>query len=110
MGADASLLSGPHAVYLIGYPPAHWPQYPPYYAAPQGGFDEDSETAKPNKFTGRDPSNPCPFIVSCIMVFDSRPHKFATDHQQVSYAASYLSDIAMLWWQPSLFAYPEPLI
>jgi len=78
--------------------------------APQGGFDEDSETAKPNKFTGWDPSKLCPFIVSCIMVFNSRPHKFPTNCQCMLYAASYLSDISMLWWQPTLVMYPKPLI
>jgi len=26
----------------------------------------------------------------------------------VSYAASYLSDITMLWWQPILVTFPEP--
>jgi len=66
--------------------------------------------AKPDKFTGWDPSKLCPFIVCCIMAFDSRPHKFATDCQRVSYAASYLSDIAMLWWQPILVAFLEPSI
>ena len=33
-----------------------------------------------------------------------------TDCQQVSYAALYLSDIAMLWWQPILVTFPEPSI
>src|SRR5882672_9532958 len=44
------------------------------------------------------------------MVFDSQPHKFATDCQRVSYAASHLSDIAMLWWQPNLVLDPKPSI
>jgi len=44
------------------------------------------------------------------MAFDSWPRKFATDHQRVSYAASYLSNIAMLWWQPILVTFPEPSI
>src|SRR5882724_1485086 len=63
--------------------------------------------AKPDKFTGRDLSKLHLFVVSCIMAFNSRPHKFATDQQRVSYAASYLSDIAMLWWQRILVAFPE---
>ena len=63
--------------------------------------------AKPDKFTGWDPSKLHPFIVSCIMAFDSRPCKFATDRQRVSYAASYLSDIAMLWLQLILVTFPE---
>jgi len=66
--------------------------------------------AKPDKFTGQDPLKLHPFIVSCIMAFDSQPCKFVTDHQRVSYAASYLSNIAMLWWQPILVAFPEPSI
>src|SRR5467141_1091699 len=44
------------------------------------------------------------------MAFDSRPRKFATDRQRVSYAASHLSDLAMLWWQPNLVLEPEPSI
>jgi len=66
--------------------------------------------AKPDKFTGWDPSKLHPFIISCIMAFDSRPHKFVTNHQQVLYAASYLSGIAMIWWQPTLVTYPKLLI
>src|SRR5467141_376941 len=44
------------------------------------------------------------------MAFYSRPHKFATDRQRVSYAASHLLDIAMLWWQPNLVLDPKPSI
>src|SRR5882724_3049422 len=44
------------------------------------------------------------------MAFDSRPRKFATNCQRVSFAALYLSDITMLWWQPTLVTYPEPSI
>ena len=44
------------------------------------------------------------------MNFDSRPRKFATDRQRVTFAASYLLDIALLWWQPILLTYPEPAI
>src|SRR5882724_10517685 len=69
----------PAQPYPIGYPPGPWPPYQQYYAGPQGPSKEDSETAKPDKFTGQDPSKLCPFIVCCIMAFDSQPHKFATD-------------------------------
>src|SRR5882724_9590279 len=100
----------PAQPYPIGYPLGLWPPYQQYYAGPPGHGDEDSETTKPDKFTGQEPSKLCPFIVSCVMAFDSRPCKFATDCQQVSYAASYLSDIAILWWQPILVAFPEPSI
>src|SRR5882672_7862075 len=94
----------------VAYPPIPWPLYPqapwapylPYYPYQQGGNDEDSKTAQPDKFTGQDSSKLCPFIICCVMVFDSQPRKFVTDRQQVLYAASHLSDIAMLWWQPNL--------
>src|SRR5467141_5116841 len=92
------------------YPQAPWAPYPPYYPYQQNGNEEDSETARPDKFTGWDPSKLRPFIICCVMAFDSRPHKFTTDHQQVSYAASHLMDIAMLWWQPNLVLDPEPSI
>ena len=73
----------PAQPYPISYPPGPWPPYQQHYAGQYGHGDEDSETAKPNKFTGRDPSKLRPFVVSCIMAFDSRPRKFATDRQRV---------------------------
>src|SRR5882724_3071654 len=54
-----------------------------------------------------EPSKLHPFIASCVMAFDSWPCKFATDHQRVSYAVLYLSDIAMMWWQLILVTFPE---
>src|SRR5882672_12310426 len=100
------------------YAPAQWPLYPqapwapylPYYPYQQNGNEEDSETARPDKFTGWDPSKLCPFITCCVMAFDSQPRKFATDRQRVSYVALHLSDIAMLWWQPNLVLDPKPSI
>jgi hypothetical protein len=44
------------------------------------------------------------------MVFDNKPRKFQQERQRVSYAASYLSDIALIWWQPFLTLNPEPPI
>ena len=116
-------------------PPGGWPNYPPgppglpgppagnfgnpwgvpypYYVLqqpnpPQG--DGDSNVAKLDKFLGKDPHKLRPFIMACIMVFDNKPHKFRTDYQHVSYAASFLSEIALLWWQLNLMAFPEPPI
>src|SRR5882672_7370838 len=65
------------------YPPAPWAPYLPYYPYQQGGNNEDSETARPDKFTGQDPLKLHPFIICCVMAFDSCPRKFATDHQWV---------------------------
>src|SRR5882724_10411703 len=97
----------PMQPYPTSYPLGPWPSYQQHYTGPQGNGEEDSEMAKPDKFTGQEPSKLRPFIVSCVMAFNSRPHKFATDRQRVSYAALYLSDIAMLWWQLILVAFPE---
>src|SRR5882672_3948538 len=52
---------------LVAYPPAPWPPYPqapwvpypPYHPYQQGGNDEDSETAQPDKLTSQDPSKLC---------------------------------------------------
>ena len=38
------------------------------------------------------------------MAFNNKPRKFQTDRQRVAYVTSYLSDIAMSWWQPILSA------
>jgi len=108
LGSDAQLLPRHPCNRIQSVTPwGPWPPYQQNYTGPYGHGDEDSETAKPNKFTGRDPSKLRPFVVSCIMAFDSWPRKFATDWQRLSYAASYLSDIAMLWWQPILGRIPR---
>jgi len=71
----------PAQPYLISYPPGLWPPYQQYYTGHPGHGDEDSETAKPDKFTGQEPLKLRPFIVSCVMAFDSWPRKFVTDRQ-----------------------------
>src|SRR5882672_9089847 len=82
--APYPLQSTPTAYPLAPWPPypqGPWAPYPPYYPYQQGGNDEDSETAQPDKFTGQDPSKLRPFIICCVMAFDSQRRKFATDHQ-----------------------------
>ena len=81
LGPDANYYPAPAQPYPISYPPGPWSPYQQYYAGPHGHGEEDSKTDKPDKFMGQDPSKLCPFIVSCIMAFDSQPHKFATDQQ-----------------------------
>ena len=44
------------------------------------------------------------------MYFNNKPFKFKNNRQWVSYAALFLSEIALLWWQPHLMAFPEPSI
>src|SRR5882724_4699834 len=100
LGQMPNYYPAPAKLYPICYPPGTWPPYQQYYAGSHGHGEEDSETAKPDKFTGQDPSKLHPFIVSCIMALDSRPCKFVTNFQWVSYTTSYLSDIAMLGGNP----------
>jgi len=38
--------------YPIGYPLGPWLPYQQYYTGKHGHIEEDSETAKPDKFTG----------------------------------------------------------
>src|SRR5882724_6029377 len=61
----------PAHLYPIRYPPGSWPPYQQLYAGPHEHFEEDSEMAKPDKFTGQDPSKLHTFVISCIMDFDS---------------------------------------
>src|SRR5882724_6850347 len=51
----------PAQLYPIGSPPGLCPPYQQHYTGPYGHGDEDSETAKPDKFTGRDPYKLHPF-------------------------------------------------
>ena len=44
------------------------------------------------------------------MAFNNKPHKFWSDRQRISYTTSFLSEIALLWWQPNLMVVPEPPI
>src|SRR5882724_1839894 len=73
-GPMVNYFQAPVQPYPIGYPPGPWPPYQPYYAGQHGHVEEDSKMAKPNKFTGQEPSKLCPFVISCIMAFDSQPH------------------------------------
>jgi len=57
--------------YLTSYLPGPWPPYQQYYVGQHGHGEEDSEMAKPDKFTGQEPSKLRPFVTSCIMAFNS---------------------------------------
>jgi len=59
-------------------------------APPPVQNDSDSEAAKPDKFTGKDPMNSGCSYHSCIMYFDNNPFKFKNDWQPVSYSMSFL--------------------
>src|SRR5882724_4275659 len=69
-GLMPNYFPAPAQLYPISYPPGPWPPYQQYYMGQHGHVEEDSKTAKPDKFTGWDPSKLHPFFVSCIMAFD----------------------------------------
>src|SRR5882724_8195938 len=54
-------------LYPIGYPLGPWSPYQQHYAGPHRHFEEDSKTAKPNKFTGWDPSKLHAFSLTQIL-------------------------------------------
>ena len=108
---------GLHA--LPGFTASH--QYPTwgalylYYivqqtAPPPIQNNGDSEAVKPDKFMGKDLRKLRSFISLCITYFNNKPFKFKNNQHQVSYAASFLSEITLLWWQPHLMVFPEPSI
>jgi hypothetical protein len=41
------------------------------------------------------------------MMFDAKPRKYSSDRQRVSFAASYLTDLAEQWWSLVLIQVPE---
>ena len=105
----------PPPSFAAGHQYLTWGAPYPYYIVQQAApppiqNDGDSEAAKPDKFTGKDPRKLRSFISSCIMYFNNKPFKFKNDRQRVSYAALFLSEIGLLWWQPHLMAFPEPSI
>jgi len=52
LGPDANYYPAPAQPYPTGYP-RPMATLPQHYTGPQGHREEDSETAKPDKFTGR---------------------------------------------------------
>jgi hypothetical protein len=76
------------------------------------GIDQstESDAAKPERFTGKDPDKLREFITACVIYFNNKPSRFIHDTQRVNFAVSYLSGPALKWWQPYLVAVPPPPI
>src|SRR5882724_455306 len=70
-GLMLNYFQAPAQLYPISYPPGLRPSYQQYYVGQHGHIEEDSEMAKLNKFTGWEPSKLCPFLISCIITFNS---------------------------------------
>jgi hypothetical protein len=60
----------------------------------------------PDVFTGQDPDHLAPFLTQCAHWFLAAPHSFLSERDRVLFAASYLQDLANLWWMPFLLGSP----
>lgn len=87
---------------------------PPVGLSPLSTFHvptpEDTElpsVASPRCFTGHDRRKCRPFVSQLKLVFRSDPPRFATEAQKVTYACSYLNELAFHWYD-SASSGPEP--
>jgi hypothetical protein len=67
-----------------------------------------TDVRSPDKFSGTYRSKFRTYIAQCRLVFRANPRKFNTDTKQVTYACSYLDDIAFQWYQNALELDEEP--
>ena len=63
---------------------------------------------EPNTFNGSDLCKLCAFLLLCKLNFQNRPKAFATDCTKVTYAQSYLRDMALEWFEPDLLNISNP--
>jgi len=101
---QCQLLSSPCATIPNRLPTRPMATLPAVLHRSTGHSEEVSKMAKPNNSLVRIPRS---YALHSLLyhAFNSQPRKFATDQQRVSYAASYLSNITMLWWQPILVTF-----
>jgi hypothetical protein len=65
----------------------------------------------PDVFTGRNPDRLTPFLTQCAHWFLAAPHSFLLERDRVLFTASYLWDLANLWWMPFLLgSLPSPIL
>ena len=63
---------------------------------------EKIKVREPNTFDGSDPRELRDFLVSCNLHFRNRPQVFASDEKKILFILSYLSDSALIWFEPGL--------
>src|SRR5215471_1897450 len=63
-------------------PTDSFPSQYPYPFDPRMFDEGDSDVAKLDKFTGKDPRKLRSFVASCIMMFDAKPRKYSSDRQR----------------------------
>jgi hypothetical protein len=72
--------------------------------------EEGPKLKEPNMFTSKNPEKLNPFITQCCHWFLTWPQRYAANQDKVLFAASYLRELANLWWMPLLSAVPPPPI
>jgi Retrotransposon gag protein len=60
----------------------------------------------PEPFTGKDPKKLKPFIFQCLLYFRSSPD-LQDDSKRVTFALSYLRDVAQEWFEPGISGLTE---
>ena len=71
---------------------------------------EGPKLKEPDIFTGRDPTKLSPFIAQCVHWFIAKPRAYSADRERVLFTASYLRDLASVWWMPILVQQPPSML
>lgn len=77
-------------------------------SADDGADVQGTSVRPPEKFTGRERSKFRTFIAQVKLVFRANPRKFTRESSKVTYACSYLSDVAFSWYENFVTATNEP--
>lgn len=64
---------------------------------------------EPDPFTGRDPKKLKTFLLQCRLYFRGSSDSFQDDTRKVTFAVSYLRDVALEWFEPGLSGVSEDL-
>jgi hypothetical protein len=70
--------------------------------------DSSNKVRKPDPFDGSSPRKLRAFLVQCALNFQSRPKTFSNDRAKVTFAQSYLSGMALEWFEPDLLDSATP--
>ena len=75
-------------------------------------FNQRHRVRTPYSFDGSDSSKLCIFLVQCELNFQNRPKAFRSDCAKVTFVQSYLTNMALQWFEPDILFYssePHPL-
>lgn len=72
------------------------------------GDVKGSSVRSPDKFTGKDRTKFRTFMAQLRLVFRANPRRYQSDTHKVTYACSYLDDIAFSWYENYVSRHIEP--